>query len=202
MFEISLFNLTMGAKAKFPMLMIDGEMTREQSQSSQINPILGSYPNVQITALGVATFEMSLDLWGDHGLDFYNEMILPAYGLATGQPQLLQFAWGSTADKAFTGSPIGMPPTKVKIGKKTGEIHANVFDFTLTQIANTKPKLVSVQTGEFVSGSQMTYTTAAGDDLGLIAQRFNTSVSAIAQANGGNPSYIPAPGTRLLVPKN
>ena len=201
MFFMSIFDLTTGAKTQLPMLPASGSFSIEQGQASQINPILGAYPNIQIGAVNARIFKTQLDLWGPEGAAFYNEFILPSYGLEEGLPHLLQIAWGTTADAAFTGRPIGMPPTEFQMGGNTGEIFARVFELTLTEINNAAPRVVSVATGQVVSSGSRSYQTAAGDDLFLIAQRNNTTVEKIAALNGGNPAFVPPPGTRLILPR-
>ena len=50
------------------------------------------------------------------------------------------------------------------------------------------------------SGQQTTYTVQSGDTMYSIASRYNTTVAAIAQANGiVNPAYI-RPGQVLIIP--
>jgi LysM repeat protein len=205
-FEISIFDLTTGARAAMPMLPADGSFALERGQNFQTFPILGSYPHVQITAPNVRTLTMPLDLWGEEGDQFYRDFLDPAFGGRDGtfRPHLLQIAWGARADQAFTGRPAGgIPPVRHEIGGASGAIFARTLELKLVEIRNAAPRTVNTKTGALVpvaGAATQPYTTREGDDLGSIAKRFGTSIERIAALNGGNPPFVPRAGTPLVVP--
>lgn len=200
MFTLSFFDLTTGARTNFPMLPVDGQFGLEHPMNFNESPILGSKPNVQITATGSKVMTMQLDLWGVDGDAFYKEWIEPAYGLTDFQPHLIQIAWGSSADAAFSGYPIGMPSTQVTMGENTGEIFSRTFDYTLREIQNQRPSVVNVATNQLVTPATKTHTIKSGDDLLSLSKLYGVSVATIAELNPGL-SYEPAVGSRLVLPK-
>jgi LysM repeat protein len=201
-YELSFFDLTTSQRTSFSMLPKDSEMTLEQPQGLQESPILGGYPNLQILAAGVRQLTMTLELYGEAGNEFYETFIEPAYGLSDGsyQPHLIQIAWGSSRNEAFTGRPIGQPPTRMMLGKETGSIFSRTFDFILRQTQNNAPKIVNVATGQVVQAASVTHTVVQGDDLLSIAKKYGVKPVTIANANPGI-THDPALGSRLIIPK-
>lgn len=199
--EIAWLDLTTGKRSALPALPIEGAMTLERPQSYQAFGILGSAPHVQITAVGVESLTMQLDLWGVNGQAFYREFVLPAYGTQQNgfKPHSIQLAWGPSSEDTFTGMPIGKPPTRLEL-EDNGKIFAHAFDLILTQVANQLPRAYRVATGE-VLNTTFSYTVKGGETIQDIAVRYGLSLEEIASANGGNPPFVPSAGFVLNVPR-
>src|SRR5262245_33234153 len=99
---------------------------------------------------------------------------------------------------------ISLTSGGISAQEATEEVTAEVTDevgasSTPTSTASPAPS-ATVAATPVPAGQQTTYVVQPGDNLYRIAIRFNTTVSAIAQANGiVNPSLIYA-GQRLVIP--
>lgn len=199
--EIAWLDLTTGQRSSLPALPTDAAITLERPQSYQTFGILGSIPHVQVTAVGVETCTLNLDLWGVAGQAFYRDFVKPAYGTQQNgfKPHTIQLAWGPSSEDVFTGMPIGKPPTRLEL-EDDGKIFAHVFDLILTQVANQLPRAYRVASGE-VLNTTFSYTVKDGETLQDIAVRYGISLEEMASANGGNPPFVPSAGFVLNVPR-
>jgi LysM repeat protein len=200
-------DLTSSRELRLPTLPVDGSFTVERPQTLLETPLIAGKPIVQIGAPGAARLTLPLELWGALGDKAWTENIVPAFGgPGSGYtPHLVQVAWGNSSDDAFTGRPVGQPPTLYRMGADDGEIFSRALEIVLVEVSASRTTLLN-RAGQKVNAPSITHIVKQGETLYTIARFYQgkgvkTTVERIALANGGNPPIRPRPGSRLVIPK-
>jgi hypothetical protein len=196
-------NLTTNQTVQFPAFPLGQTLEREQGYA--VFAVLGGEPQIQITAAKERKLTLELDLWGEEGAAFYENVVYPAYGFGKGfKPDLIRIAWGSSSQQIFEGYPIGQAPTKFELEQfgrsKALQVFAYTFDLTLVGVGNSKPLGINTNTGNLTTPTQANHVVKNGETLQSIAKLYNVNMQDLAKANG-YPAQRPAVGTRLVIPR-
>jgi hypothetical protein len=192
-------DFTTGAFADCPVL--PKTYTRERGQSLGVFAVLGSYPIAQIGATDLEKWSCDLELYGEQGLKFWRDFLEPSLGgFPAYRPHKMQVAWGESSRNAFSGYAVGLPSTEFAFGVALENLGSISLSYELVKIQNQALTTLDKKTNQPVQGLTTTYRTKAGETLGSIARKFGVTLSALADANGGNPPLALTPGTKLIIP--